>query len=234
MEQNMSAHRGKFIVYLRVSTKKQEKSGLGLEAQRAAVATWLNGGNWTVIEEIIEVESGKRDKNRPALQLALDACKRYGAKLVIAKLDRLSRDPVFLLSLRDAGVTFVCCDNPTANRLTIGILAMVAEQEREALGQRTREALAQKKLQGAKLGNPRPEKWHFNDRKTAKAAGIKGGAAVRQSADTFAELIKPLLVGELVDLSANATAIELNRRGVKTARGGSWTARSVLNLKERL
>lgn len=230
----MSAHRGKYVSYLRVSTSKQEQSGLGLEAQRAAVATWLNGGNWKIVEEIIEIESGKSDRNRPKLQLALDVCRRYGAKLIISRLDRLSRDPIFLLSLRDAGIEFIAVDNPQANRLTIGVLAMVAEQEREAISSRTKAALAAAKARGVRLGNPNPKTARFHNRKAAAAAGRKGGATARQAADKFAELIQPLLDGDLAGLSANAAAIELNRRGVQTARGGLWTARSVLNLKERM
>ena len=107
------------------------------------------------------------------MQQAFDTCRRYRAKLIISRLDRLSRDPVFLLSLRDAGIDFVALDMPNANRMTVGIMAMVAEQEREALSQRTRDALAVKKAQGIKLGNPRPETLTFNNRKTAKAAAKK-------------------------------------------------------------
>lgn len=230
----MTRHDGKYVSYLRVSTAKQEQSGLGLEAQRAAVMGWLNGGRWKLVDEIVEIESGKSDKNRPALQKALDACRRYKARLIISRLDRLSRDPVFLLSLRDAGIEFVALDLPQANRLTIGIMAMVAEQEREALSARTTAALAVKKAQGVKLGNPRPETLTFNDRKVAKAAAKKAGEAVREQADQFAELIRPLLEGELAGLSANAAAKVLNERGVGTARGGQWTARAVINVRERL
>jgi DNA invertase Pin-like site-specific DNA recombinase len=234
MEQDLARHRGKYISYLRVSTSKQEQSGLGLEAQRAAVETYLNGGNWEIVEEVVEIESGKSHRNRPELARALDACRRYGARLVISRLDRLSRDPVLLLSLRDAGIDFVAVDLPQANRLTVGIMALVAEQEREAISQRTKAALAAVKARGVKLGNPKPETARFLDRTKAAAAGLKGGASARQSADRFAELIQPLLEGDLAGLSANAVAAELNRRGVQTARGGSWTARSVLNLKARI
>ena len=229
----MTPHHGKFVSYLRMSTKRQGQSGLGLEAQRAAVEQYLDGGNWEVIEEIVEIESGKSHRNRPGLKQALDACKVYGATLVIAKLDRLSRDPVFLLSLRNAGIDFVAVDMPNANRMTVGVMALVAEQEREAISQRTKSALAAAKARGVKLGNPRPETARFLDRKAASAAGVKGGAAAKLSADKFAELIRPLLEGELKGYSANATAAELNRRGVQTARGGTSTATSVLNLKAR-
>jgi DNA invertase Pin-like site-specific DNA recombinase len=219
---------------LRVSTAKQGQCGLGLEAQRAAVTAWLNGGNWEVVEEVVEIESGKSHRNRPELARALDACRRYGAKLIISRLDRLSRDPVFLLSLRDAGIDFIAVDMPNANRMTVGVMALVAEQEREAISQRTKAALAAAKARRVKLGNPKPETARFLDRTAATAAGVKGGASARESADRFADLIRPLLEGDLAGLSANAAAQELNRRGVQTARGGSWTAGSVLNLKARL
>ena len=124
-------------------------------------------------------------------------------------------------------------DMPNANRMTVGIMALVAEQEREAISQRTKAALAAAKARGKKLGNPRPETALFNDRAAAAAAGLKGGAILRQSADQFAALVRPVL-DDLAGLSANRTAQELNRRGVRTARGGHWTARSVLNLKARL
>ena len=230
----MTRHDGKYISYLRVSTQKQGQSGLGLAAQRAAVETWLNGGRWKLVAEFVEIESGKSHSNRPKLAQALEACKRYGAKLIISRLDRLSRDPVFLLSLRDAGIDFTAVDMPNANRMTVGVMALVAEQEREAISQRTKAALQAAKARGVKLGCPRPETAHFLDRKAARAAGRKGGAAARQLADQFAELVQPLLENDLAGLSANATALELNRRGVQTARGGQWTARSVLNLKARM
>jgi DNA invertase Pin-like site-specific DNA recombinase len=230
----MVKHRGKFVSYLRVSTKRQGESGLGLEAQRAAVEAWLNGGDWTLVEEHVEIESGKSHRNRPGLAKALDACRRYGAKLIISRLDRLSRDPVFLLSLRDAGIDFVAVDMPQANRLTVGIMALVAEQEREAISTRTKAALAAAKARGVKLGNPRPERALFHDRAAASAAAARSGEIRAAAANDFARLIRPLIDGELAHLSANAAAAELNRRGVETARGsGKWTARAVLNLKAR-
>ena len=148
----MTEHYGKYVSYLRVSTKRQGESGLGVEAQREAVTTYLNGGRWRLVEEFVEVESGKRDDNRPELEKAFAACRVYNAKLVIAKLDRLSRDAHFLLGLDKAGVEFVAVDMPHANRLTVGVVALVAEQEAVAISQRTKAALAAAKARGTQAG----------------------------------------------------------------------------------
>src|SRR6266567_2658827 len=126
----MIAHRGKFFSYLRVSTDRQGECGYGLEAQRKAVDEYLNGGSWLLLGEFVEIESGKRN-DRQQLQAALAACKKHRAKLVIAKLDRLSRDVEFISRMMNGKVDFVCCDFPSANRLTLHILAAVAEHERE-------------------------------------------------------------------------------------------------------
>ena len=229
----MTRHQGKFVSYLRVSTERQGQSGLGLEAQRASVEAWLNGGNWQVIEEVVEVESGRTHSNRPGLARACEAARRYGAKLIISRLDRLSRDPIFLLGLRDAGVDFMAVDMPHANRLTIGIMALVAEQEREAISTRTKAALAAAKARGTKLGNPRPETGFFNNKAAAAAAAQKAGSAMRESADAFAKLVQPAFE-DLAGESANKAAQELNRHGVRTARDGQWTARAVINVRARL
>src|SRR3954469_13848107 len=145
---------GKWISYLRVSTDRQGKSGLGIEAQRNGVAEYLNGGNWKLVKEFVEVESGRRT-DRPMLAEAIKACRAYGAKLVIAKLDRLSRDAHFLLGLEKAGIDFVAADMPNANGLTVGIMAMVADEERRMISRRTKEALAAAKARGVKLGGNR-------------------------------------------------------------------------------
>src|SRR3954466_9202499 len=142
---------GKFIAYYRVSTDKQGKSGLGLEAQRQAVETYLNGGSWTLVAEFVEVESGKHSE-RLQLAAALGACKKHRAKLVIAKLDRLSRNLAFIATLM---VEFIAVDNPHANKLTIHILAAVAQHEREMIAQRTKDALQAAKARGKRLGNPK-------------------------------------------------------------------------------
>src|SRR6266550_3660246 len=139
LEQSMPAHYGKFVAYFRVSTDRQGKSGLGLEAQREAVLNYLDGGWWTLIAEFTEIESGKRN-DRPELEKALAACKKQKAKLVIAKLDRLSQNLAFIATLMDSGVEFIAVDNPHANKLTLHILAAVAQDEREMIAERTRAA----------------------------------------------------------------------------------------------
>jgi DNA invertase Pin-like site-specific DNA recombinase len=224
----LTRHRGKFVSYLRVSTQRQGQSGLGLEAQRAAVEACLNGGDWTLVEEHVEVESGKRDDNRPALARAFDACRVFNAKLVIAKLDRLSRDAHFLLGLQKAGVEFIAVDMPHANRLTVGIMALVAEQEREAISQRTKAALAAAKARGTRLGKPKG-----TPVQGAEVGRVRGAAANAANAKAFAERMRPVL-DKVSGLSANAAAQELDRRGYATARGGAWSATQVINIRRRL
>jgi DNA invertase Pin-like site-specific DNA recombinase len=224
----MVRRRGKFISYLRVSTKRQGESGLGLEAQRAAVEAWLDGGNWQLVEEFVEVESGKDDRNRLALHRALEACKVYGAKLVIAKLDRLSRDAHFLLGLQKAGVKFVAADMPEANEMVVGMMALVAQAERRMISDRTKAALAAAKARGVKLGKPKGHRVPSD-----AATRARGSAANAAEARAFAERLRPVLTG-LDGLSANAAARELERRGYATARGGKWTARSIIEVRARL
>jgi DNA invertase Pin-like site-specific DNA recombinase len=224
----MIEHHGKFVSYLRVSTKRQGASGLGLEAQRAAVTTFLNGGRWKLVEEHVEIESGKDDHNRPALLQALAACKVYGATLIIAKLDRLSRDAHFLLGLQKAGVKFVAADMPEANEMVVGMMALVAQAERRMISQRTKEALAAAKARGKRLGQPKGYQIPSDH-----ATRAKGSAANAANAKAFAERLRPTLT-ELEGLSANAAAKELDRRGIVTARGGKWSARSIISVRARL
>src|SRR6478672_9282933 len=138
---------GRFIAYYRVSTAQQGRSGLGLDAQQAAVLAYLNGGSWALLEEFTEIESGKRS-DRPQLAAALAACRLHKATLVIAKLDRLARNVAFVSALMEAGVEFVAVDFPQANRLTIHILAAVAEHEASMISARTKAALAAAKARG--------------------------------------------------------------------------------------
>ena len=224
----MIKHHGKFVSYLRVSTKRQGASGLGLEAQRAAVEGFLNGGRWKLVEEHVEVESGKHDDNRPALHKALAACKVYGATLIIAKLDRLSRDAHFLLGLQKAGVKFVAADMPEANEMVVGIMALVAQAERRMISTRTKEALHAAKARGKRLGQPKGHKIP-----SSHATRAKGSAVNVANAQAFAERLRPVLT-ELEEMSANAAAKELDRCGIVTARGGKWSARSIISVRSRL
>src|SRR3954462_7918743 len=160
---------GAFVAYYRVSTERQGRSGLGLEAQRKAVEDFLNGGNWRLVAEFTEVERGKH-ADRPALAKAFQACRLSRAKLVIAKLDRLSRDAHFLLGLEKAAVDFVAADMPAANRLTVGIMAMVADEERRLISKRTKEGLAAAKARGVKLGGNRGSIISAEARETSRTA----------------------------------------------------------------
>lgn len=213
---------GKFISYLRVSTAKQGRSGLGLEAQRAAVEAFLNGGRWIVLEEFVETESGKWD-DRPALQRALTSCRIHDATLLIAKLDRLSRDAAFLLNLQKAGVKFVACDMPEADNFTVGIFALLAQKERELISSRTREALASAKRRGVKLGGNRGNLPSVAREGTAASAQIRSRKAQKRAEDLM-QIIQPLRAG---GRSMSAIAAALNERGIPTARGRSWQATQV-------
>jgi DNA invertase Pin-like site-specific DNA recombinase len=220
---------GKFVTYLRVSTKRQGDSGLGLEAQQRAVTDYLNGGAWTVAGEFVEVESGKSDTNRPQLQRAIAACRVYGAKLLIAKLDRLSRDAGFLLGLEKAGIEFVAADMPNANRLTVGVMAMVAEEERRAISARTKAALAAAKARGVKLGGDRGAT-------LSTKAKAKGVAAVQARAESRAADLAPI-IGELRASGATslrALAAGLDRAGIAPPRGTTWSPMAVSRTLARI
>lgn len=211
---------GAFVAYYRVSTAKQGRSGLGLEAQREAVRSFLNGGNWRLQAEFTEVESGKRS-DRAELAKALQACRVYGARLVIAKIDRLSRDAHFLLGLQKAGVPFVAADMPEANEMVVGIMAVVAQAERKMISARTKSALAAAKARGVKLGGHRGATISDAVRNlgnTARATKAKSFAADLAAAiDTVR--------AETGATSAGAIARELTSRGVATPSGKTqWQA----------
>jgi len=219
----------RFIAYFRVSTQRQGQSGLGLEAQRTAVLGYLEGRDHQLAAEFTEVESGRK-VNRPELAAALQACKRQRATLIIAKLDRLSRNVAFIANLMDAGVEFVAVDFPQANRLTLHILAAVAEHEREMISTRTRAALAAAKARGKKLGWSKPSR-----QLGQQQASIMAVRKIQATADGFAANVLPI-VGQIraagvITLTGIAEA--LNSRGIKTARGGEWYATTVRNLLRR-
>jgi len=216
------------VAYYRVSTDRQGRSGLGLEAQRTAVLDCVQARGLALAGEFTEVESGKRN-DRPALLQALNHCRLHRATLVIAKLDRLSRDAHFLLGLDKAGVEFLAVDMPNANRLTVGIMALVAEEERRMISARTKAALAAAKARGVALGGYR----HASVSDTARSVS----AQVRtKAADDQAKLVQPVI--EQLQLSGiqslRAIAEALNERGIRTRRGSEWSASGVKRLIDRL
>lgn len=221
----------KIVTYCRVSTDKQGRSGLGLEAQKAAIAAYAAQHKATIAGEFVEVESG-RVNDRPQLQAALKLARVTGAKLVIAKLDRLSRDAAFLLNLQAFKVDFVACDMPEANELTVGLMAVIAQAESKMIGARTRAAMAAAKARGQVFGNP-------NGAEALRRAG-KGNGASCEAQKAAALTRAHDLADTIADVEAQghttlaAIAAELNRRGIKTARGGMWHASSVANVRRRL
>jgi DNA invertase Pin-like site-specific DNA recombinase len=221
---------GKFIAYYRVSTEHQGANGNGMAAQRKAVEDYLNGGKWRLLREFVEVESGKR-ADRPVLSEAIAHAKATGAMLVIAKLDRLSRNVAFISNLMDTGVEFVAADMPMANRLTVHVLAAVAEHEREATSQRTKAALAAAKARGVKLGNP----YGARALRAAGYGNTLGAEGSRRAADRHAANVMPAIndIRASGITSFYGIAAELNVREIRTARGGKWYPTTVANLLRR-
>jgi len=217
----------RFVAYYRVSTDRQGRSGLGLEAQQKAITDYLNGGRWELVGEFIEVESGKKS-DRPELARAMEACRKHKARLVIAKLDRLSRNLAFVATLMESGVEFVAADMPFANKLTIHILAAVAEHEREAISERTKAALAAAKARGTRLGTPDP------------AGAVKRMRAARKAQiERYTANVLPIIreIQATGSASCNAIAGQLTARKVATARGGQWThvqVRQILDREKKL
>ena len=209
---------GRFVAYYRVSTKRQDQSGLDLEAQQAAVRDHLNGGRWQLVAEVVEVESGKRN-DRPKLQEALALCRLHGAALIIAKLDRLARNVAFVSQLMDGDVDFIAGDFPQANRLTVHILAAVAEHEREAISARTKAALAAAKARGVRLGND-------GSNLANRAVGASKGTASRKAkASQRARDVMPVinLLRKTGVIGLRRIAAALNERSIPAARGGKWS-----------
>lgn len=206
-----------YIAYYRVSTERQGQSGLGLEAQQAAVKAYAD----SIIHSFTEIESGKND-DRPQLAAAIALCKATGAALLIAKIDRLSRQAAFLLTLRDSGVQIVAADMPHAGTLEFGIRAVVAQHEREEISRRTRAALQAAKARGVRLGSSNPA-----------IGAAAGNAAIQARAKAFAATMQPILaqIRAAGCTSLRDIAQALQARGIKTARGGTvWHASQVANL----
>lgn len=234
---------GKYISYLRVSTEKQGRSGLGLEAQRRAVEDFLNGGRWKLVEEYVEVETGKK-ADRPQLQAALNHAKLTGATLVVAKLDRLSRNAHFLTGLQEGGVPFVCADMPEANEMVIGIMVQIAQWEGKMISERTKAALASvkehiKKDKKYKARSGKDIKRLGNPNGAQCLRGIGNDAAVeviKAKAANRAEGLRPTIEALQSDgvTSTRGIANALNEKGILSGRGGQWHASTVSALLKRL
>ena len=211
-----------YTPYYRVSTQKQGVSGLGLEAQQAAVRAFVTDPA-QLVGEFVEIESGKQNQ-RPQLLAAMAEARRVGSTLLIAKLDRLSRNASFILALRDSGVDFVCCDMPDANTLTVGLFAVLAQHERETISKRTKEALAAKKARGAQLGNPQ---------NMTPAITCQGQAAMQRNAREHQANRQAAQLAELLQAKGQTLwqiAAALNTAGYRTRRGREFHATTVLRL----
>ena len=223
----MERHR--YVSYLRVSTGAQGRSGLGLEAQRRVDAEFVQATRSVTVGEFVEVESGRR-ADRPRLESALSVCRVHKAILLVAKIDRLSRDAHFLLGLKESGVEFVCCDMPSANRLTVGIMAMVAEEEARMISTRTKEALHAAKARGVRLGMP-------NLTATARSRGalvssqVRRDRANRRALDLSRELERLARLGVV---NPSQIALSFNRERIPATRGGRWSCVQVQRLICRL
>jgi DNA invertase Pin-like site-specific DNA recombinase len=219
----MPAHHGKYVSYYRVSTDKQGKSGLGLEAQQEAVQQRLNGGRWEIVGEFIEIESGKR-ASRPQLGAGIAACKKHKAKLIVAKLDCLSRNVGFIHQLLRSGVEVLFADLPELNgamgKFMLITMANIAELEAGLISERTKAALKAAKARGVKLG-----------RHGAEVLAAKYQEEVRQRAMQLEPIMR-----EMKDkgYSMRRMATELTKRKVKTPRGGTWHPQTVKMVLQRL
>lgn len=212
----------RFVSYLRVSTAKQGASGLGLEAQRSAVAQHVAGCSGSLALELIEVESGRR-RDRPQLAAALAACRAHHAVLLVAKLDRLARNVAFVSALMESSVEFVAADMPVASRLTLHILAAVAEEEGRMISARTKAALAVAKARGVRLGNPRLLAGNPGQ---AHAASAAYAAQARARAADVLPIVRQAQAAGATSLRQIAAA--LTARGIPSASGtGAWHAGSV-------
>jgi DNA invertase Pin-like site-specific DNA recombinase len=211
-----------YTPYYRVSTQKQGNSGLGLDAQRAAVRDFVQDPS-QLVGEFVEIESGKKNQ-RPQLLAAIAEARRVGATLLIAKLDRLSRNAGFIFALRDSGVDFVCCDMPDANTLTVGLFAVIAQHERETISKRTKDALAAKTARGAQLGSPQ----NFTTTVIAQ-----GQAAMQRNAREHQANRQAAQLAELLRAKGQTLwqiAAKLNEAGYRTRRGKEFQATTVQRL----
>ncbi len=224
----------RFVSYLRVSTGKQGRSGLGLEAQRETVRAHLNGGDWQLVDEFVEVESG-RASDRPELAKALARCRVMNATLIVANVSRLTRNPDFMSRLVEAGVEVCFCDLPTIDgpvgKFMLRQMLSVAELEAGFIGERTRKALAAARARGVKLGGNRGNLPVVGEKGRAISAGVRREKVKRRAQD---------LVPILADIRASGAtslrgiAAALNARNIRTARGAQWSSVQVMRVLERV
>ena len=222
----------KLVAYQRVSTARQGKSGLGLEAQVASVESYARQNDAEIVATYTEVESGK-NADRPKLQEAIGHANLVGATLIVAKLDRLSRSVSFLAALMESGVKFIACDNPHANELTIHILVAVAQAEAKAISERTKVALSAYKARGGKLGATRTRSQNLTDEARRKGAAASAEANSKAANEKYQFLYPKILAWRADDLSYRAIADRLNQQGLPTRSGSQWTAMAVLRVYRR-
>lgn len=218
----------KYVAYYRVSTQKQGKSGLGLEAQRKMVNDFVAANGGEIVAEYTEVESGKHD-DRPELVSAMNHAALVGGRLLVGKLDRLSRDLHFITSLQKSRVDFVVSDMPNCDSFTINIYGALAQRERELISARTKAGLAAARAKGVKLGK------NNLTAESASAGRVIGRDVQKAKADKFATKVVPLISKlQAKGMSLRGVAEQLNADGIQTVRGGKWTAASVKNIINRI
>ena len=216
----------KFVAYYRVSTQKQGLSGLGLDAQKIAVSTYLKESEWQLIDEYTEIETGKGSNaldKRPQLRAALDYSRKQGATLIIAKLDRLARNVHFISGLLETGVEFVAADMPQANKVMIQMYSVMAEWERDQISARTKAALSAAKLRGVRLG-------------VAGTKNLKQNVSERKDASqAFADRLGAVIQGfQAARLTQRVMVKELNQLGIRTSRGGEWSLTQLQRIISKL
>jgi len=216
-----------YVAYLRVSTQRQGSSGLGLQAQQEIIRKYLNGNS--PIAEFIEVESGRKS-DRPKLHEALELCKKKKATLIVAKMDRLSRNVAFTSLLLDSGIEIVFCDFPKANRLVLTIISAISEYEAGLIRQRTKAALQVKKEQGCQLGKPE-NLMHNLDKAIANSRKTNQEKARNNPNNKRAVAILRSLANKTTNYSEMARV--LNDEGFLTSRGGRFSAKQVSILLNR-
>lgn len=227
----------KLVAYFRVSTKEQGRSGLGLEAQQAAVEQYAKSNNGEILVAYSEVESGKKS-DRPELMKAIAHARRSKATLCVAKIDRLSRNVAFLSALMESKVEFVACDMPSANTLVVHILIAVAQAEAKAISDRTKAALNAARIRGVKLGSSRPNHWQGHEQErlagSRKGAMVAGSVHRKAAIDAYSDL-QPFVKEQRANgQTLQQIADKLNSQGHTTRQGKVWSPVQISRLLARI